>query len=195
MTGWRGGGIIRVELGRVVARKIEGCREVGLARRGSGAMQARYTDFRGNEVLHDGASPVSWRVSVHTIVIVEGSLLLMEPQYSEASELPGGEVLAGETLLDGARRECWEETGYSFQPIDPSPAYIGEQWYFEDEDGSFRHSLFLAWRGTVLPEPDPRWRPLAGETRRVVWLPTGGVRTAKIHPNHRRVLAALLSQP
>lgn len=125
MTGWRGGGIIRVELGRVVARKIEGCREVGLARRGPGAMQARYTDFRGNEVLHDGASPVSWRVSVHTIVIVEGSLLLMEPQYSEASELPGGEVLAGETLLDGARRECWEETGYSFQPTTRRPPISG----------------------------------------------------------------------
>lgn len=118
MTGWRGGGIIRVELGRVVARKIEGCREVGLARRGSGAMQARYTDFRGNEVLHDGASPVSWRVSVHTIVIVEGSLLLMEPQYSEASELPGGEVLTGETL----GKPCSTERGVNAgkKPVTPS---------------------------------------------------------------------------
>ena len=158
-------------------------------------MQTRYIDFRGNPVPYDGASPVSWRISVHTVVTVEGSLLLMEPAYSEAFELPSGEVLAGESLLDGATRECWEETGHAFQPIDPSPAYVGEQWYFEDEDASFRHSLFFAWRGTVLPEPDPLWRPLAGETRRVIWLPTGDVRTAKIHPNHRRVLALLLPQP
>ena len=155
-----------------------------------GEVDPAYTDYGGNEVPYYGGSPVTWRISVYVVARIGGSLLLMQPEYSEALELPGGEVMTGESLLEGARRECWEETGYSFHTHDTWPTYAGEQWYFDHSDSGYRHSLFFSFRGTVRPEPDPSWRPIEGETRKVLWLPSEEIDTAEIHPNHRRILAS-----
>ena len=75
-----------------------------------------YSDTLGNRVAHDGVSPVSWRLSSYVVAVRDGAILLVEPVWAERWELPGGEVELDESLLDGAIRECREETGHRFVP-------------------------------------------------------------------------------
>lgn len=155
-------------------------------------MSLQFTDHEGIRVNYDATSPITWRISIYVVVIRGGKLLLMRPAYSDHHDLPGGMVEPNESLLDAAIRECWEETGYRFDAGQNQPIYIGEQWYFEDDDGSYHHSLFFAVRGAVDATADRDWKPFVGETEDVVWLPMTRMESVRIHRNHRLALAALL---
>lgn len=45
-----------------------------------------------------------------------GRVLLVEPTYKDGWEVPGGYVEPGESPLDGAVRELWEELGVPVRP-------------------------------------------------------------------------------
>lgn len=152
-----------------------------------------FQDHRGRPRPYDDRSAIGWRVSIYTVVIRDDRLLLMKPAYSDHYDLPGGAVEQGETLIEAAIRECYEETGFHLNPANDLPVHTGEQWYYEDDDGSFYHSLFFALRGNVIGEPDPAWTPIAGETEQVVWLPLTSLSVTPIHPNHRAALLHLAS--
>ena len=155
-------------------------------------MPNQFIDFRGTLIPYDRGSPVTWRVSIYVLVLRDGAVLFMEPIYWDALNLPGGGVNAGEDLLDAARRECWEETGYRFDPGDSRPIFVDENGFFDHDDDSYHHSLRFVVAGTVQPDPDPAWTPIPDETNRVIWLPIEEIQTANIHPLHRQALDVVL---
>lgn len=158
----------------------------------SSPVPRRFTDSEGRAAPFNASATVSWRVSIYVVVVRDDALLLMEPAYSATPDLPGGEVEPGESLVEGAMRECWEETGYHFTPDFDRPVHIGDQWYFEDDDETYRHSLFFAVSGTVGSTPDATWAPRPQETVRAVWRPLREATEGELRPHHRAALAALL---
>ena len=42
-----------------------------------------YTDALGNQVAHDGASPVTWRLASYALAVRDGTSLLVEPVWAE----------------------------------------------------------------------------------------------------------------
>lgn len=140
---------------------------------------------------HDGFSPITWRVSAHVVAVKRNRLLLVEPEYlSGRLELPGGEVEADETLLEGATRECWEETGYGFRPTSPDPIFVVEQFFCSKPGATYRHSAVLAFVGDVTEQPDPKWQ--AGpedEGTTVYWVDLADLNPDTLHPNHWLALA------
>lgn len=145
-----------------------------------------FVDTMGREIPHDGRGLVTWRISVYVVAFRQGRVLFVEPTYLDGKlELPGGEVEVGETLLEGAVRECWEESGYLFSPDVPDPTFVGEQFFCDNNGSSFRHSVFLAFVGTVSDSPDPFWRPSEeDEGVTVHWMKREELSADLIHPNH-----------
>lgn len=151
-----------------------------------------YEDHLGVRVPHDGRSAVTWRVSAYTVVVRDDKLLLVKPVWADRYELPGGgvDLQSQETLAEAARRECSEETGYDFTPMD-EPRFLGEGFFLLREPDGFCHSLLFALKGTVSDRPDPLWQPDANEIRSVHWIPLASLSNAEIHAPHKDALRLL----
>ncbi|MGL5632261.1 MAG: NUDIX hydrolase [Azovibrio sp.] len=107
-----------------------------------------------------------WKPSVTVAAVVEqdGKFLMVEEEAEEGIRFnqPAGHLEPGESLIQAAVRECLEETGYHFQPIDLVGIY---QWTSSKNGVSY---LRFAFRGKVLGhEPEqqlddgiiaPRWQ-------------------------------------
>jgi len=85
-----------------------------------------YVDLHGRPIPYDGVSPVRWRQAAYVQVVRDGKVLMVEPLHTKRWELPGGGVEVQELLVEGATRECLEETGYRFVARSVSPFYVGE---------------------------------------------------------------------
>ncbi len=151
-----------------------------------------YVDHLGVKVRHDGRSPVSWRVSAYAVVVRDGALLMVEPAWAARWELPGGgvELQTQETLAEGARRECREETGYRFTPSD-EPRLVGESFFFLRRPDRYCHLLKFAVRGTVDDHPDPAWRRDPDEISMVRWVPLASLAEGDVHYPHWTALRIL----
>jgi 8-oxo-dGTP pyrophosphatase MutT (NUDIX family) len=134
-----------------------------------------HVDALGNLVPHDGSSPVTWRVSAYVLAIRDMKILLVDHPWANRWELPGGEVKVTETLVEGAVRECWEETGYWFRPMRSRPSYVDEQFFYRRGKRTYHHSLVLVFEGAIDGGPDPTWQPQAGEISRVEWINPGAL--------------------
>lgn len=165
--------------------------------RGAPIMTQRrvYRDHLGGEHPHDGAAPVVWRVSAYVIAVNRGKLLVAEPTFAPGRwDLPGGGVHPDEGIVDGAVRECWEETGHRFTPgALPVIHFMGENRFYldpavEPATSPFRHSLLFAMEGTAALEPDPAWQGAPEETRRVAWVDPKALSPANTHPIHWKAL-------
>ena len=83
--------------------------------------------------------------------------LLLEWQYRHAAqdylwELPAGRIDEGEDELSAAKRELWEETGYTAERWQPAFKYYASPGFVDET-----MSLYLAQglrRGKSHPEPD-----------------------------------------
>lgn len=145
-----------------------------------------YVDFLGHPVLHDGKSPVSWRVSAYVVVVREHAILMVEPVWASRLELPGGgiEIELQETLVEGAGRECREETGYRFTPDADGPRFIAESFFFLHAPARYCHSLMFAIGGTVDDQPDPAWCKDPDEINAVHWVPLASLAAGDVHLPH-----------
>ena len=91
-------------------------------------------------------------VTVACVVVRDGRLLVVEEQVRGRVVLnqPAGHLEPDESLLDAARRETLEETGWHVEPT----AFIGAyQWKSPDEvrpDGNGRHYLRMAFAAEPL---------------------------------------------
>lgn len=65
-------------------------------------------------------------ITVATVVERDGRYLLVEesPHGEPVLNQPAGHIEGGETLIDGARREALEETGYRVQPTHVVGVYV-----------------------------------------------------------------------
>lgn len=138
-----------------------------------------FTDRTGQVVPFDGRAPILWRPSIYVVVVRGGALLLERSPWTERLMLPGGEVDPGETLVAGAQRECFEETGYAFHPGDAAPVFVVERFFFQD---GYRHALSFVVAGEVATFRDPAWRLPVDEISEVVWAPLTALQREHIHP-------------
>lgn len=89
-------------------------------------------------------------------VIRDGKVLIVRrarPPARGVYTLPGGVVEAGETLVDAAKREVWEETGLDIAPL--ALAGFREVILRDGENAVSRHFVILSFAA--------RW--IAGEVR------------------------------
>ena len=153
-----------------------------------------FIDLHGNPVPYDGVSPVKWRQAAYVLVVRDGrdgdgKVLMVEPLHTARWELPGGGVEVHELLVEGAARECYEETGYRFVPKSAAPFYVGEGFIcWNPERGDYYHMIAAIFEGSVADEPGPSWTPDPAEIRRVAWLDPTELTTENTHPNFWTVL-------
>lgn len=104
------------------------------------------------------------RVTVATVVAAEGRFLLVEENIRGELVLnqPAGHLERNESLLDAARRETLEETGWTVELTDFIGAY---QW--NTPDGSAEYLRFAFAAQPVLHDPQ---RPLDEGIVRALWL-------------------------
>ena len=111
-------------------------------------------------------------VTVACVVVRDGRLLMVEEQVAGRLVLnqPAGHLEPDESLLEAARRETLEETGWEVEPT----AFIGAyQWKAPDASagGSGRHYLRMAFAADPIRH-DPA-RALDEGIVRALWLSPG----------------------
>lgn len=104
------------------------------------------------------------RITVAAVIERDGRYLLVEERSGEHTvyNQPAGHLEAGETLLQAAARETWEETAWRFHPT----ALLGiYQWTGHDNGVTYLRFCFSGECG----EHDPR-QPLDDGIIRACWL-------------------------
>lgn len=114
-------------------------------------------------LVHDGA-PVTHQIIVAGVLAHEGRFLLVEEHVDGILCLnhPAGRLEPGESPMDGAVRETWEEAGVRFEPTHLLGIY---EWH------SVRHNkLFvrIAYTGRITASGDGK--PKDPNIVRVTWL-------------------------
>jgi 8-oxo-dGTP pyrophosphatase MutT (NUDIX family) len=88
-----------------------------------------------------------WKPNVTVAAIIEqdGKFLLVEEETADGLRFnqPAGHLEDGETLLEGVRREAWEETAHRFEPTGLLGVY---HWKHPDKDITY---LRFAFTGEV----------------------------------------------
>lgn len=108
-------------------------------------------------------------VAVGAVVALNNSIILVKRGYPPAQgrwSLPGGVVEAGERILDAAKRELYEETGITAEPL--GVVYIVNDVVRDLEGGIRYHYLIL----DVLFDPGSvrgKLRP-GGDAMDVAWI-------------------------
>jgi len=149
-----------------------------------------FRDPEGRPVSHDGTTPVTWRVGAFAVAVRDGRVLLIAPPFSDRWVLPGGGVEVHVTLLEGAVRECREETGYPFVAAGPEPVDLGERFFRWHQTAPPTpgprswHALMAFFVGTVAGDADPAWAPDPHEVRRVLWATPGELTRERLQPQH-----------
>lgn len=108
-------------------------------------------------------------VTVATIVMRDGRFLMVEEDVRGALVLnqPAGHLEPDETLIEAARRETLEETGWDVEPTAFVGAYQWKAPVAADGNGG-RHYLRIAF-AAELGQHHPQ-RPLDEGIRRALWL-------------------------
>jgi 8-oxo-dGTP pyrophosphatase MutT (NUDIX family) len=153
-----------------------------------------FLDPEGRPMRHDGTTPVTWRVGAFALAVRDGRVLLIEPASGDRWELPGGGVDVHETLLEGATRECREETGYAFVAAAPEPVYLGELFFHWHQSAPptpgprYWHALMAFFVGTVTGDADRAWRPDPHEVRGVRWVDPADLTPERTQPHQWEAL-------
>jgi 8-oxo-(d)GTP phosphatase len=116
------------------------------------------------------AGGVVWRLADNEDRATVEVAIIHRPRYDDWS-IPKGKLAPGETLLEGALREVYEETGYRVQP----GRSLGEVRYLKKSGGRTREKVVHYWAmraiaGGFSPSPEVdelRWLPIA-EARELV---------------------------
>lgn len=90
----------------------------------------------------------TYRVSIKAIITNDNGGILLLNEEGEGWELPGGGLEQGENSREALERELIEETGYSVDWIDDTPAAF---WTMQKEVGSpmLKWFAFVGYRAKV----------------------------------------------
>jgi 8-oxo-dGTP pyrophosphatase MutT (NUDIX family) len=141
-----------------------------------------FSNHLGEQRPYDGVSPVPWRVGSYVLASRgDGKVLVVETPGVGRWDPPGGEVEPGESVLDAAIRECWEETGYCFIAAADDPLCILEWNFLMPRSQSFVRSLQLLFHGHVDGEQDPLWHQDQDEISAIEWKSPSMMVQARTH--------------
>jgi 8-oxo-dGTP pyrophosphatase MutT (NUDIX family) len=167
-----------------VDRRPPGQYEMGVVGGGPAHDGRRFVDPHGAEVPFDGASPITWRLSAYVLTVRDGRVLMVRQpaEWGGRWELPGGQVEADEALLQGAERECREETGYRFVASSSVPVHVQEAWF--GGVVGYRHAVIFVFRGDVTGDADPASILEPDEIVQVAWMDPAELSAATTHSLH-----------
>jgi 8-oxo-dGTP pyrophosphatase MutT (NUDIX family) len=148
----------------------------------------RFFDPHGAEVPLDGTSPLRWRLSAYVLAARDWKVLMVRqpPAWGGRWELPGGGVEVGESLLEGAARECREETGCHFVASSPGPIHVAETWF--SGPAGYSHAVLFWFEGSIDGDVDRRWAGSQGEVADIAWLDPRALGPTTVHRLHWPVL-------
>ncbi len=137
-----------------------------------------------DELTWQRSLPRKWMAAGVVIRDAEGRVLLVEPTYKDAWEIPGGVVEADESPRAACRRELREELGL---PLEPGRLLCWE-WQHAEDDRT--ESLMFVYDGGVLP-PDARLHLPADELSAYRFVPVEELGEVTVERLARRIRAAL----
>ena len=122
----------------------------------------------------------------------QGELLLIERTDNGLWALPGGALNLGESVIQAARREVYEETGVEVEITGLSGIYSDPRHVIAYDDGEVRQEFSLCFHA----------KPVSGELRsssessQARWVSPDSLQDLKIHPSMRlRMNHALKQEP
>lgn len=128
-----------------------------------------------------------WKPNVTVAAIIErdGKFLLVEEETADGIMFnqPAGHLENGETLLDGVKREAWEETAHRFEPTGLLGVY---HWKHPKKDLTY---LRFAFVGDVVSH-DPAQKLDSGILR-AVWMSLDEVRATQDRHRSPQVLTCI----
>lgn len=155
------------------------------------------TEYIDQDLSHHARpddAPVWWRICVYGLIERNGCLLLVDQivKAGPTLSLPGGgvELEPEETLLEGAVREVYEETGYRFQPDAASLTLIGDT-FIRSPSGRHYHAISFLVAGDVSDDPDPAWRRDDAEIIAAKWVEPASLTRDAIRRLHWDALVKL----
>ena len=143
----------------------------------------------------DPAAPKANSIVVAVTAAVrnaQGELLLIERTDNGLWALPGGAQDIGESVVQAARREVYEETGVDVEITGLSGIYSNPRHIIAYDDGEVRQEFSLCFHA----------KPVGGELRssseskEARWVSPDSLQDLKVHPSMRlRINHALKQEP
>jgi 8-oxo-dGTP pyrophosphatase MutT (NUDIX family) len=147
------------------------------------------------DYYNDPAAPEANSIVVAVTAAVRnarGELLLIERTDNGLWALPGGAQDIGESVVQAARREVYEETGFDVEITGLSGIYSDPRHVIAYDDGEVRQEFSLCFHA----------KPVSGELRsssessQARWVSPDSLQDLKIHPSMRlRINHALKQEP
>ena len=147
------------------------------------------------DYYNDPAAPKANSIVVAVTAAVrnaQGELLLIERTDNGLWALPGGAQDFGESVVQAARREVYEETGIDVEITGLSGIYSDPQHVIAYDDGEVRQEFSLCFHAKRVGG-EPRSSSESSEAR---WVSPDSLKDLKIHPSMRlRINHALKQEP
>jgi len=96
-------------------------------------------------VPYDG-SPVSWRISIYGIHIVDEELLIIKQINEKYWDIPGGGIEIGESLDEALVRESAEEAGWKLEPTQSVTTILN--WLYHEGEKKYYRTVQMYWLAT-----------------------------------------------
>lgn len=132
----------------------------------------------------DPAAPRANSIVVAVAVAVrntQGELLLIERTDNGLWALPGGAVDIGETVVQAAQREVYEETGINVEIAGLSGIYSDPRHVIAYDDGEVRQEFSICFHAKPVGG-EPR---SSSETSQARWVSPDSLESLKVHPSMR----------
>jgi 8-oxo-dGTP pyrophosphatase MutT (NUDIX family) len=137
-----------------------------------------------DELTWQQSLPRKWMAAGAVLRDSDGRVLMVEPTYKDAWEIPGGVVEADESPRAACRRELREELGW---PIEPGRLLC---WEWQPAEADRNESMMFVYDGGLLP-PDAVLRLPPGELAAYRFVPVTELGEVTVERLARRVRAAL----
>ncbi|MFA6307925.1 MAG: NUDIX hydrolase [Patescibacteria group bacterium] len=108
-----------------------------------------FLDANGNKYKLPKGKSVNWRISVYALIIKDNKVLTVIPTWNTLFELPGGAVEKNETILEGLKRECYEETGYKINIDADIPFYLSQENFYNRMSKQFYNSIIMVFKSSL----------------------------------------------
>jgi 8-oxo-dGTP pyrophosphatase MutT (NUDIX family) len=110
-----------------------------------------FFDEKGGKIRKPLNVKPKWRISGYALIVVNGKILTVRTSRSNNIELPGGGIGINESIEEGIRRECYEETGYKIR-VNDEPIHVGERNFYCTELNEYFKSVILVYPGNLIDE-------------------------------------------
>jgi ADP-ribose pyrophosphatase YjhB (NUDIX family) len=116
-------------------------------------MNRKFINAVGEYIEYDGVSPITWRISVYSLLTYQNQILLVKQKRTDKFQLPGGGIELLETQGEALSREIFEETGLHIDVSTNAPFYMYENFFFKRTTGTYHHSLMLFYKHELTQLP------------------------------------------